>query len=86
MKTTGDILRKKGNGGDPPKTPPSPSSSSSSSSSNSSSSITSSYAHKKHYENSDMNMPLLKLDIKYNFPMFNGKVNAEKNDYWVRKI
>ena len=31
-------------------------------------------------------MSLLKLDIKYNLLMFNGEVNAEKLDEWVRKI
>ena len=58
------------NGGKPPKTPPS--------SSSDSSSNTSFDAHKNHFEKSDMDMPLLKLDIKYNSPMFNGEVNAKK--------
>jgi hypothetical protein len=29
-------------------------------------------------------MPLLKLDVKFVFPMYDGKVNAEKIDNWVR--
>ena len=33
-----------------------------------------------------MNTPLLKLDIKYNLPMFNGENDAENLDDWVRKI
>ena len=87
MKISGTTLGKKYKGGDPPKTPPSPSYSSSSSSSyDTISSSTSTDAHKKHFDNSDMNIPLLKLEIKYNFPMSNGEVNAEKLDYWVRKI
>ena len=33
-----------------------------------------------------MNTPLLKLDIKYNLPMFNGEVNDKKQDDWVQQI
>ena len=33
-----------------------------------------------------MKIPLLKLDIKYNLPMFNGENDAKKLDGWVRKI
>ena len=33
-----------------------------------------------------MDAPLLKLDRKYNLPMFNGEVNAKKLDDQVRKI
>jgi hypothetical protein len=28
-------------------------------------------------------MPLLKLDVKFVFPMYDGEVNAEKLDNWV---
>jgi hypothetical protein len=31
-------------------------------------------------------MPLLKLDVKFVFPMYDGKVNAEKLDNWVRQM
>jgi hypothetical protein len=31
-------------------------------------------------------MPLLKLDVKFVFPMYDGKVNAEKLDKWVRHM
>ena len=28
----------------------------------------------------------LKLDVKFKFPMFDGEVNAEKLDNWIRKL
>jgi hypothetical protein len=31
-------------------------------------------------------MPLLKLDVKFVFPMYDGEVNAEKLDNWVRQM
>jgi hypothetical protein len=34
----------------------------------------------------DLNMPHLKLDIKFELPMYNGELNAEKLDNWIRKI
>ena len=86
INTTGSTSRNKGNGGDHPCTPSSPFSSSSSSSSNKDSAITSLNAHKKNSENIDLNTPLLKFDIKYNLPMFNGENDAKKLDDWVRKI
>ena len=76
MKVAGSTLENKGNGWDPPKTPPYLLSSSFSTSSSS----TSSDVHKKNFEKYDLDMPLLKLEIKYNLPMFNGEVNAEKLD------
>jgi hypothetical protein len=30
--------------------------------------------------------PFLKLDIKFELPMYNGEVNAEKLDKWIRQI
>jgi hypothetical protein len=30
--------------------------------------------------------PLLKLDVKFNLPMYNGEPNAEKLDNWIRQI
>jgi hypothetical protein len=30
--------------------------------------------------------PLLKLDIKFELPMYNGEVNAERLDNWIRQI
>ena len=31
-------------------------------------------------------MPHLKLDIKFDLPMYNGELNAEKLDNWIRQI
>jgi hypothetical protein len=31
-------------------------------------------------------IPLLKLDIKFELPIYNGEVNAEKLDSWIRQI
>ena len=66
---------KKGNGGnggngEPPSSP----------SSSSSSYSTSSLVHQPHKSKTTGKSPLLKLNIKFEFPMFNGEVNAEKLD------
>jgi hypothetical protein len=68
----------KSEGGDPPKTPPSPPSSpsTSSSSSTSSKSIARTHSHKH-------DIPLIKLDVKFEFPMYDGEVNAKRLDKWV---
>jgi hypothetical protein len=67
-----------GNGASPPPSPP-PSSSSSSSSSSS-----------KHLPERNgktpSQIPSLKLDIKFELPVYNGEVNAEKLDNWIRQI
>ena len=68
-------------GEDPPKSPPSPPSSSSSSSYSSTSSNTTSARKHSHKHKSDM--PLLKLDLNYFFPIYDGEVNAKKRDNWV---
>ena len=61
----------------PPSTPPSsPSSSSSSSKSNEKKNV-----HKHKHE-----MPLLKLDVKFELPIYDGEVNAEKLDNWIRQM
>jgi hypothetical protein len=60
-------------GEDPPKTPPSPPSSSSISSS-----TTRKHSHKHKHD-----MPLLKLDVKFELPMYDGEVNVERLDKWV---
>ena len=31
-------------------------------------------------------MPLLKLDVKFEIPIYDGEVNAEKLDNWIRKM
>jgi hypothetical protein len=71
-------------GEDPPKTPPSPPSSPSSSSSSSTSSDTTSL--RKHSHKHKSYMPLLKLDVKFVLPLYDGEVNAEKLDNWVRQM
>jgi hypothetical protein len=62
-----------GAGGDPLEPPSSPSSSISSSSDHSHHS-----SHKASFKK-----PLLKLDVKFALPMFNGDVNPEKLDNWI---
>jgi len=65
----------KGNGG---KSPPSPPSSSSSPSHTSSSSTTTTETAHTHLKTPKGKTPLLKLDIKFELPMYNGEVNAKK--------
>jgi hypothetical protein len=31
-------------------------------------------------------MPLLKLDVKFELPMYNGELDAEKLDNWIKQI
>jgi hypothetical protein len=65
-----------GAGGDPPEPPSSPSSS-----------ISSSFEHSHHSHDSSHKIsfkkPLLKLDVKFYLPMFNGDVNPENIDNWI---
>jgi hypothetical protein len=70
-------------GENPPKPPPSPPSSpsTSSSSSTSSKSTTRKHSHKHKHD-----MHLLKLDVKFEFPMYDGEVNAERLGNWVRQM
>jgi hypothetical protein len=74
-----------GNGGNGPSPPPSPpyfSSYYSSSSTNSRPLPNSSKGHGK----TPSQIPSLKLDIKFELPIYNGEVNAEKLDNWIRQI
>jgi hypothetical protein len=73
-----------GNGASPPPSPP-PSSSSSSSSSSSTSSKNLPHSPKGHGK-TPLQIPSLKLDIKFELPIYNGEVNAEKLDNWIRQI
>ena len=34
----------------------------------------------------DLNVPQLKLDIKFELPIYNGEINAEKLDNWIHQI
>jgi hypothetical protein len=79
----GEYSKVKSQGGeDHPQTPPSPLSSPSTSSSSSSSSSKSTTRKKSHNHKNDM--PLLKLDVKFELPMYDGEVNVERLDNWVR--
>ena len=69
-----DDHSKKGHGGNGDPRPPSSASSSSSSSSS------------VHKHRSSGKSPFLKLDVKFELPMFNGEVNAEKLDNWIRQL
>jgi hypothetical protein len=66
-----------GNGASPPPSPPS-----SSSSTNSRPLPNSPKGHGK----TPSQIPSLKIDIKFELPMYNGEVNAEKLDNWIRQI
>ena len=67
-------------GDDPPKLPPS-SPSSSSSSSTSATSTARKHSHKHKHD-----MPLLKLDVKIELPMYDGEINVERLDNWIRQM
>jgi hypothetical protein len=71
-----DASIKQGAGGDPLEPPSSPSSSSSSSSD---------HSHHSHHSSrkSSFKRPLLKLDVKFYLPMFNGDANLGKLDNWI---
>jgi hypothetical protein len=70
-------------GEDPPKAPPSPHSSPSTSSSSSTSSKSTA---RKHSHKHKHDMPLLKLDVKFELPMYDVEVNAERLDNCVRQM
>ena len=74
-----------GNGGKPPPSPPSSSSSSSKESSPSSTNATVTHTH-YHYSKGVGKSPFMKLDVKFELPMYNGEVNAEKLDNWTRQL
>ena len=67
------------------KEPSEPSSPSSSSSSCESSGAASSNT-KKQPEKAKSDLPYLKLDIKFDLPTYNGEINTEKLDDWIRHI
>jgi hypothetical protein len=69
---------------DPPQIPPSPQSSPPSSPSSSSSSSKSNA--KKHVHQHKNEMPLLKLDVKFELPIYDGEVNVDKLDNWFRQM
>jgi hypothetical protein len=67
-------------GEDPPQISPSPPSSPPSSSSSIKSNA------KKHVHKHKNEMPLLKLDVKFELPTYDGEVNTKKLDNWVRQM
>jgi hypothetical protein len=48
----------------------------------------SSHNRKKHSKKSSHShdLPLLKLDVKFDFPTYDGELNVEKLDNWVKQI
>jgi hypothetical protein len=74
-----DASVNQGAGGDPPKPPSLPSNSSSSS-----------FEHSHHSHHSShkasFKKPLLKLDVKFALPMFNGDDNPKNLDTWIRQV
>jgi hypothetical protein len=74
----------KGESSKPPPSPPSSPSSSSSTSNASSHSTTHSIQKNTHKHKSDM--ILLKLDVKFELPLYDGELNVEKLDNWIRQI
>ena len=57
-----------------------------SSPSSSSSSSTSSIVHQPHKSKRTSKSPLLKLEVRLEFPMFNGEVNVDKLDNWIWQL
>ena len=76
----------KGHGDKPPLTPPFYSPPSSPPSSPSSSSTSTPSQAPSHSPNGHGKTPFLKLDIKFELPVYNGEVNGEKLDNWVRRL
>jgi hypothetical protein len=74
-----NALVNQGVGGDPLESPSSPSSSSSSSFEHSH------YSHHSSHKAS-FKKPLLKLDVKFSLPMFNGDANPEKLDNCIQQV
>lgn len=70
----------KGNGGKPPPSPPSSSSSSSPSASSSTSTTKTTHTNTNAIKGKT---PLLKLDIKFELPMYNEEVNAKNLENWI---
>jgi hypothetical protein len=67
-------------GENPPQIPPSPPSTPPSSSSNSKNTA------KKHVHKHKNEMPLSKLGVKFEFPIYDGEVNEKRLENWVRQM
>jgi hypothetical protein len=70
-------------GEDHPKPPPSPPSSPSSSSY---SSTRATYITRKHSHKHKHDIPLLKIDVKFELPIYDGEFNIERLNTWVRQM
>jgi hypothetical protein len=75
----GDSSVNQGDGGDPPEPLSSPLSYSSSSSK---------HSHNSHHSSHKASFKklLLNINVKFSLPMFNGDVNPEKLDNWIRQV
>ena len=78
----GDGKGSNGNGDKPPPSPPSSPSSYSQASSHSSTNTTLTHTH-HHSSKGTGKSHFLKLDFKFELPMYNGEVNAKKLDNWI---
>ena len=67
----------KGKADKPPSRPSSPSSSSSSSSS---------FSSESEIEKKPKKTSLLKLDVKFELPIYDGEMNPEKLDNWIKQL
>ena len=43
-------------------------------------------SHASHSHNASPNMPYLKLDVKFELPIYNGDLDAEKLDNWIKQL
>ena len=43
-------------------------------------------SHTSHSNNASHNMPYFKLDVKFELPIYNGDVDAEKLDNWIKQL
>ena len=70
------VFHPEGKGKEEKSSPPSPPSSPSSSSS----------SHKTSVEKKKKKTAMIKLDVKFDLPIYDGELNAEKLDNWIRQI
>ena len=43
-------------------------------------------SHTSHSNNASPNIPYFKLDVKFELPIYNGDVDAEKLDNWIKQL
>ena len=49
-------------------------------------SSSSSHTSHSHNANANSNMPYFKLDVKFELPIYNGDLDAEKLDNWIKQL